>query len=426
MDISVVEGITTVKVSAYQLAMIGIIAYYLGMWARAKLKFLVRFAIPGPVIGGLVFSIIVAIIEGNGIAKISFDNTIQTFLMMLFFCCLGVSASFSLIKKGTVALLVFVLICSLSAVLQNVVGFVISSGFGIDPRYGIVAGSIPFTGGLATSGAFAPLFEEAGVTGALPAAIACATFGIVAGGLVAGPVSQFMIRKGKLRTPLDADYVGEDFSGELLEEGNENTGVTGKVFLKTFALLLVILGIGSMFSYWAGAYFKSIGSSQTFPINLGAMLAGMIVRNIMDGTKKFKIDTRAVDILSNICLGFFISMAVASMKLAQIAALAGPLLTMAFTHLAIAVVLSYFLVYLFFGRNYESTLLSAGYIGLMMGATYNAFASMDAVTSKYGGVAKCMKPYFVISLTGAFFLDIVNAFLINYMGNATWLLRLFS
>ena len=172
MQISLVDGIRTVQINMYQLAFLGVIAYYIGVWARKKYNFFVRASIPGPVIGGLPFAILVAALEYNGIANIKFDGTLQTFFMLTFFCTLGMSASLNLLKKGTKFILMFLLICSIGAVIQNFLGIGISSMFGIDPRYGIIAGSMSLTGGLATVGAFAPIFESRGLDGAVAAGIA--------------------------------------------------------------------------------------------------------------------------------------------------------------------------------------------------------------------------------------------------------------
>lgn len=416
------KGLLTVKVNMYQLIALGVIAYYLGVWVRNVCPALVRFSIPAPVVGGLPFAIIVAILEYNKVLGFDFDDTLQKALMIMFFCTIGMNASITLLKKGTMLIMAFFAIATVGAVLQNLLGMGVAEFFGIDPRLGIIGGAVTLTGGLGTAGAFGPIFEnELGVKGAAAAGIACATFGMIAGSMTGGPMAEWLIKRNGLKTPQDKDYVPA--VGFEMEAVDGDESMSPKDLLNNLAWVLVAIGIGSIFSYYVVAFFKSIGSNQSFPAYLGAMFAAIIIRNVGDMSGSYKIESKIIDAISDISLAIFISMAIVSMKLAQLINLAGPLITMMILQLVFVLIMAYFMVYLLFGRDYEATVISAGFIGFMMGATSNALVSMQAVTSKYGYAAKA---YFVVPIVGAFLIDIPNAFIINYMASAKWVLAIFG
>jgi ESS family glutamate:Na+ symporter len=421
MEIIVIDGLPTVKVDMYQLTALGVAAYYLGIWIRSRCKALVRLSIPVPVVGGLPFAIAAAILEHNQILGFAFDGTIQTLLMIVFFCTIGMNASIVLLKKGTMLIFAFFLVSTACAVLQNILGLGVAGFFGIDPRLGIIGGSVTLAGGLGTAGAFGPVFENMGVRGAAAAGIACATFGMIAGSLVGGPMAEFLIKKNAIKTPKDADYVPSP--GFESQGATEVTPIFTDNLMKNLAWVLFAVGVGSAIGYYVGAGFKAIGSQQTFPPYLGAMFVAIIIRNIGEVTGAYEIDSGIIDAISDISLSIFISMAIVSMKLAQLIDLALPLLCMMLLQSILVLLMAYFLIYLLFGRDYEASVISAGFIGFMMGATSNALVSMQAVTSRYGYAAKA---YFIVPIVGAFLMDIPNAFIINYMGNAGWLLKLFG
>ncbi|MDR1379739.1 MAG: sodium:glutamate symporter [Synergistaceae bacterium] len=421
MEIVMSDGLALVKVNMYQLAALGVMAYYLGVWARSCFASLVRFSIPAPVVGGLPFALLVAVLEYKGMARFSFDGTIQTILMLVFFCTIGMNASISLLKKGTLLILAFFLVSVVGAILQNVIGMGVASAFAIDPRLGIIGGAVTLTGGLGTAGAFGPVFESMGVKGAAAAGVACATFGMIAGSIVGGPTAEFLIRRKKLKTPQDADYVTSE--GFASDGDVEDESMLPKDLMNNLAWVIFAVGVGSILSYYVGEFFRSIGSRQTFPAYLGAMFVAIFIRNMGEFSGIYKIDSKVIDAISDIALSIFISMAIVSMKLAELIHLALPLVCMMFVQLVFVLLMAYFMVYALFGKDYEASVLSAGFIGFMMGATSNALVSMQAVTSKYGYAAKA---YFVVPIVGAFLIDIPNAFIINYMANADGILRVFG
>lgn len=416
METAVVKGLLTLKVNMYQLTALGVIAYYLGVWCRKTFPALVRFSIPAPVVGGLPFAIIVAILEHNKIMGFAFDGTLQTALMIVFFCTIGMNASITLLKKGTLLILAFFGIATVGAVLQNILGMGVADFFGIDPRLGIIGGSVTLTGGLGTAGAFGPYFENLGVTGAAAAGIACATFGMIAGSMTGGPMAEWLIKSNKLLTPQDAEYKSEEGFEDMTGEGDDDM-INASALMKNVSWVLFSVGIGTIVLSLINA------TGFTVPLYLGAMIAAIIVRNIGEVSGMYHIDNKIIDTISDISLAVFISMAIVSMKLAQLVNLAGPLISMMILQLILVLIMAYFLVYLLFGRDYEASVMSAGFIGFMMGATSNALVSMQAVTSKYGNAVKA---YFVVPIVGAFLIDITNAIIIQYMGTTDWVLKIFG
>ena len=202
MERSLVNGIWQFKFDMLQAAALGAMMYYFGVWLRSKIPALVKFSIPAPAVGGLTVSLITAILQAKGIASFAFDGTLQTVFMICFFCTVGMNASYKLVIKGGLMVVAFWAVATFVSVMQNAVGIPIAMSFGLNPLMGIIGGSVPMIGGLGTAGAFGALFEdEYGVTGALSAGIACATFGMVAGSILGGPVGEWIIKTYKLVTP---------------------------------------------------------------------------------------------------------------------------------------------------------------------------------------------------------------------------------
>jgi ESS family glutamate:Na+ symporter len=317
-------------------------------------------------------------------------------------------------------------VSSVVSVLQNAVGIAAAKGFGLNPLMGIIGGSIPMIGGLGTAGAFGALFEdEYGVTGALSAAIACATFGMVAGSIIGGPVGEWLIKIHKLATPNQinpsrfayrtpnedtvleevGEFAQEDAPAERADDEGEHK-VSGPHLMKNLAWILVAAGFGSAVSY----YLKKAGI--TLPPYLGAMIVAIIVRNIGDKTEWFAVDSKCIGMIGDITLGLYITMAINSLQLWQLANLALPLVIMMVAQIALIVIIAYFLVFKLFGGNYDSTVMAGGLIGFGLGATPNALVCMQAITGKYGPSEKA---FFVVPIVGAFLVDISNATVIALM-----------
>lgn len=425
METEVIQGLLTLKVDMIQATALGVIMYYFGVWVRTKIPILVRLSVPAPAIGGLLVAFLVAFLQSNQIIGVSFDGTLQNVLMVMFFCTVGMNASYTLLLKGGLMILGFWAVATLVAVVQNIAGISIATLFGLDPLIGVIAGSVSMIGGLGTAGAFGPLFEnEFGVEGAAAAAIACATFGMVAGSLLGGPLAEWIIKTHKVKTPHEAVTEGvasskksspdtyHEEAGALVEElvdvEEEEVTVSGPHLMKNLGWVIIAMGVGAAISL----FFKKSGI--TLPGYIGAMLAAVIIRNIGDLTKAYEIDTKTVGIISDISLAIFVTMAINSLKLWQLVDLAVPLLVMMAMQCVILLILAYFLVFWLFGRDYDATVMAAGLMGFGLGATPNALVNMQAVSAKYGYAAKA---FFVVPIVGAFLIDFTNATVITVIAS---------
>ncbi|MDR3322571.1 MAG: sodium/glutamate symporter [Synergistaceae bacterium] len=412
-----VNGIWQFKFDMLQSAALGAIMYYFGAWLRSKIPALVKYSIPAPAVGGLTVAAITAILQAKGIASFAFDGTLQSVFMICFFCTVGMNASYKLVLRGGLMVIAFWAVSTFVSVLQNAVGIPIAMSFGLEPLMGIIGGSIPMIGGLGTAGAFGALFEdEYGVSGALSAAIACATFGMVAGSIVGGPVGEMIIKIRGIATPSKnstqkpdiivneeavLEEVGEFAQGWDKEPAAEaEHKVSGPHLMKNLSWILVAAGFGSAVSY----YLKKAGI--TLPPYLGAMIVAIIIRNTGDKTDWFVIDSKSVGMIGDIALELFITMAINSLQLGQLANLALPLVMMMAAQVVLIVLIAYFLVFMLFGKNYDSTVMASGLIGFGLGATPNALVCMQAITNKYGPSEKA---FFVVPIVGAFLVDISNA-----------------
>ena len=374
----------------------------LGEWIKNRVPVLSRYFIPSPIIGGLVFSLIALIGHQTGTFGFDFAQSIRDFLLLVFFTTIGFSASFELLKKGGVGVVLF-LLCAVGLVLiQNGVGVALAQAMGTNPLIGLAAGSISLTGGHGTAAAFGPLLEKAGAIGALPAAIAAATYGLVAGCVIGGPVGSLLIRRYKLVGPT---HDGSIFDAQQspIETARETTETTDATILRATIVLMVAIGVGTLLVNWL----KSMG--VTLPAYLGPMLVAAVFRNIID-CRNWVLPMRQFEVVGNVALAFFLTMALMSMKLWELAAVAGPLIVILVVQTVIMFAFAYFVTFRVMGKDYDAAVISAGHCGFGMGATPNAMANMQAFTSANG---PSFKAFFVIPLVGSLFIDFFNAMAIT-------------
>ncbi|MDF2500805.1 MAG: sodium/glutamate symporter [Anaerosporomusa subterranea] len=405
MESKIIDGILTVQVNMIQAVALAMMVFYLGHAIRNRLALLQRFSIPAPVVGGLLFALLASILRLTGILALDIDSTLQTTLMLMFFTTIGIGASLVLLRKGGMPLVIFFFLTCVLAVGQNVFGIFLAKLTGIDPLLGIIAGAVTLMGGLGTGGAFGPLFEEWGVTGATTAAIASATFGMVAGNLMGGPFGEWCIKRYKVTTPAQQGVSmkeGEVFYAE------EEAAVTGKLLMINLGYIVVAMGFGSILSF----YFTKMGI--TLPAYIGAMLIACIIRNVADFSNSFEIDGKAVDIISDISLSLYITMAINNLKLWELINLAVPLLIILIGQIILMFFFCWLVVFFLMGRDYEATMLSVGMIGFGMGAVPNALVNMQALSQKYGPSPNA---FFLVPLVGAFLIDFVNALIITGMAS---------
>jgi ESS family glutamate:Na+ symporter len=394
---------------------------FIGYGIRKFIRPLARYNIPAPVIGGLLVAIALWIARSQGTAALfTFDTALQSPLMIAFFTSVGYAASLSLLRVGGPQVLLLFVLATVFAILQNVVGLAIAIPFGLDPLFGVLAGSVTLTGGPATGLAFAPEFEAAGVNGAATIAVATAMGGIVIGGLAGGPLGTRLIERHDLRAPnvrvrpslhSAADVIEERVPAAV--EPHPTQVPTGEdegsyVLLKTVVALLVAMWIGGYVSKWIS------GFGITLPAYIGAMLVAAIIRNIDDVTGIVKLPERSIDDVGNVALSLFLVMALMTIKLWELAGLALPILVILLAQVAIVAAFSFWPLFRMMGRDYQSAVISGGFVGFMLGTTANAMANMRSLVERYGPAPRA---FLVVPMVGAFFIDFTNAIIITVFLN---------
>ncbi|MEN1961371.1 sodium/glutamate symporter [Luteimonas sp. MJ246] len=389
------------QLDAVQTLALAGIALFIGYALCRVIPVLGRYNLPPPVIGGLVFAIAAWIAHDRGTTLFVLDTGLQNPLMIAFFTTIGLNASLRLLKISGKQVMVFLALATVFAVAQNLLGMAVAMGFDLHPLFGVLAGSTTLTGGPATGLAFAPLFEAAGVEGAESIAVAAAMSGIVLGGLIGGPVITVLIRRFKLVSSRPQDHTSpEDLqaAGPPLTEAQREYGA-----LKSIVVILVAMWLGS----WVSDLISTTGI--TLPAYVGAMLVGAVIRNIDDATGWIGMPVPTTDLIGNVSLALFLSVALMNLKLWELAGLAMPLLVN--LGLQVAMVAAFCLVvFRMMGRDYDAAVMGGGFIGFMLGTTANAMAVMRTLVERYGAAPRA---FLVAPLVGAFFIDFSNALIIT-------------
>lgn len=381
---------------------ISILVLLLGREIKKRVNFLERFFIPAPVVGGVIFSILLLIGHNTGAFSFSFDNVLKDFLMTIFFTTIGFTASGKLLKKGGVGVIVFLITATVLVIIQDIVGVSMAKMFGEHPLLGLAVGSVPLTGGHGTSGAFGPVLEEFGVTGGLSVSIAAATYGLIAGCLIGGPVAKRLRDKYNLKPSL------EDREGtvEALEENDEKP-VSEETLFSAVVVIALSMGIG----YCIAPFLKKYGI--VIPAYIGPMFIAAIIRNIADMQKK-NLPMNEIAITGNIALSLFLAMALMTLKLWELADLAIPIISILLVQTAIMALFAYFITFRFNGKDYDAAVMATGHCGFGLGATPNAMTNMEVFTKENGPAPRA---FFVLPVVGALFIDFTNATVITFFIN---------
>ena len=393
-----------VQLDMYQTLAIAVLVLLQGSYLRKKIKFLERFCIPAPVVGGLLFAIFTCICYVTHILEFSFDDTLKEVCMVFFFTSVGFQANLKVLKKGGKSMVIFLGLVIVLIFIQNGVAVGLSKVIGLDSLIGMCTGSIPMVGGHGTAGAFGPVLEDFNVKGATTICTAAATFGLIFGSLVGGPLGKRLIEKKNL---LDTAIPEDD---SLLIEDEKKHERHSRMYASAVFQLIIAIGIGTIFS-WA-----LTKTGLTFPIYIGAMIAAALMRNIAEyaGNGKLVIHMGEINDLGGISLSLFLGMAMITLKLWQLASLALPLVILLGAQIIVIVLFTYFIVFNIMGRDYDAAVLVAGTCGFGMGATPNAMANMQAVCDKY---VPSVKAYLLIPLIGSLFADFLNSLVITFFIN---------
>ncbi|MGD9902967.1 MAG: sodium/glutamate symporter [Vicinamibacterales bacterium] len=388
---------------------------FLGYGLKRLIPVLGRVNIPAPVAGGLPAAGVLAVLYAWNIRPLEFDTTLQVPLQNTFFASIGFAASLTLLRRGGPLVLLFFVSALVVAALQNLVGVAVAWGLGQHPLMGVLAGSVTLTGGPATGLAFAPLFEQAGVPGAATLAVAAAMVGIVAGGVMGGPIGTYLIEGRQLLGGTPAGPTGGTL-GNLAEAQLPSADVAAPagedaesyVLMKHLVILLVTVGLGIVVSGWLTR------TGLTLPAYIGAMLVAAAVRNLDDATGWFRLSQPTIDDVGNIALSLFLVMALMTLRLWELAGLVIPLLVILAVQVAVIGAISAWVVPRLMGRDYDAAVMAGGFCGFMLGTSANAMANMGALVERYGPAPKA---YLVVPLVGAFFIDFANALLITFFLN---------
>lgn len=391
-----------IQIDMYQTLAVSVLVLVLGQFLKKKINFLEKFCIPAPVIGGLLFAVLTCVCYSLGIAEFTFDDTLREVCMVFFFTSVGFQANLKVLKSGGKSLFIFLGLVVVLIVAQNFLALGVSKVLHLDPLVGLCTGSIPMVGGHGTAGAFGPVLEDFDVKGATTICTAAATFGLIAGSLIGGPIGKRLIEKRNL---LDT-AVAEDDS-ILVEDEKKHERHTNMYAAAVFQLIIAV-GIGTIISELLTK------TGLTFPIYIGAMIAAAVIRNIGEYSGKFDIYMGEINNLGGICLSLFLGMAMITLKLWQLAELALPLIILLSAQLILMMLFTYFVVFNVMGRDYDAAVLSAGTCGFGMGATPNAMANMQAICDRY---VPSVKAYLLIPLIGSLFADFLNSLVITFFIN---------
>ena len=386
----------------YQTLAVAVLVLLLGNYLKKKIYFLQKFCIPAPVIGGLIFAIMTCICYVTGIAEFSFDDTLREVCMVFFFTSVGFQANLKVLKSGGKSLIVFLGLVIALIILQNLTAVGLAKLLNLNPLIGMCTGSIPMVGGHGTAGAFGPVLEDLNIKGATTICTAAATFGLIFGSLIGGPLGKRLIEKHSL-----LNTAANDDDSLLVEDEKKHERHTNMYADAVFQLILAI-GVGTIFTMLLTK------TGLTFPIYIGAMLAAALMRNICEYTGIATIHMGEINDLGGISLSLFLGMAMITLRLWELASLALPLVILLAAQVLLIIIFTYVIEFNIMGRDYDAAILVSGTCGFGTGATPNAMANMQAVCDQY---VPSIKAYLLIPLVGSLFADFLNSLVITFFIN---------
>ena len=409
----------TIAVDPYYTLIVATLVLLVGRLMVDRIKFLQDFNIPEPVAGGLLAAVIIYILHVSTGVSFAFDKGLQDSFMLIFFSSIGLSADFSRLKAGGVGLVLFLLVVSAFIVVQNVVGVGLAGALGLDPIIGLVTGSITLTGGHGTAGAWGKVLEEQHhIVGATDLGMASATFGLVLGGLIGGPVARKLVNKMGMKPSAKAAQAHDTADtaiDDVFEHAHQRRLITANAAVETMALFAACLAFSALMTTPEVKSF--LPSWFTLPQFVWALLFGVLLRNFLTSAFKVNMFERAIDVFGNASLSIFLGIALLNLKLWQLLDLALPMLIILAVQTAIMALYAYFVTYRFMGKDYDAAVLAAGHCGFGLGATPTAVANMQSVTERFG---PSHKAFLIVPMVGAFFIDFVNAFIltgfVNFLG----------
>lgn len=391
-----------IEIDLIETLVIALLILFTGYFFNSKIAFLKNNNIPEPVVGGIAFSLFSALVHSMFDINFQFDMSFKNPLMTMFFTTVGLGASYSLLLKGGPKVVLFLGVATMYLLVQNALGISLAMATGMDPLMGIIGGSVTLSGGHGNGATYADLFiaEYNMPSSVFELAMAAATLGLVLGGLVGGPVSKRLIK----RYDLKADEYHEELDDTITFNPEDHDLVTPKKMLETLFVILLCIVIGHFFYL----HLKSI--DIVLPAFLMPLLFGVLATNLCDWSKRYSISRACIDLWGTMSLSIFLAMALMSLKVWELANLAGPMVIIIFIQTAMLMIFAYFITFRVMGKNYNAAIIAGGHCGFGLGATPTAVANMESLVARHGPSPQA---FLVVPLVGAFFIDITNALVIQ-------------
>lgn len=411
--------INAISLDMLQSAGVGALALVVGMILTHRVKWLQKFCIPSPVSGGIIFSLITLVLYSFFDIEVSFDGTLKEAFMLAFFSSVGFQSNLRVLRQGGRTLVMMLVLLVVVILSQNILPLCITKVMGVNPLVGMAAGSISMAGGHGTAGGFSRVLESMGLIGADTVAMAAATFGLIAGSVIGGPIAERLIHKRLVSEQMQPkDYTIDPamagFESDEATPGGHALHVSSneqefQQYARATYALLIVMAIGTLMSRMLNL------TGVTFPTYFGALVTAAIIRNfgeVFHVAHRMELDK--IVSVGNICLSVFLGMAMASLKLWELHSLALPMIVILLSQVAMIAIITYFLAFRLLGKDYDAAILVAGICGFGLGATPNAMANMSAVCYKYH---YSVKPFLIVPIVGAMFVDLINTAIITLFLN---------
>lgn len=395
MSIEMLEGVLTFKADAIMTTAMAAVLLLIGFWIKSKVKVLNKYCIPAPVVGGFLFMFITFIGHTTNTFAFNFDTYFQNPFMLAFFTTVGLGASFQLLKKGGMLLVIYWLVAGVISVCQNIIGIGVGKLIGLEAPYALLASAISMIGGHGAAGSYGSTFAEMGYPAAMEVGAAAATFGLITAVLLGGPLARTLIVKNNLK-PNEDDEFSVDISDINASTGEKLSSLD---IIKNITVILVCMAIGTVVSGWIG---KLIGMS--FPTYVGAMFIAVIVRNLNEKFHWYNFSFGLVDGIGDAMLNLYLGIALMSLKLWELAGLIGGVLVVVLCQVVFMALIAYFVVFRILGKDYDAAVMCAGLCGHGLGATPSAIVNMTSVKDRYG---MSRKAFMIVPIVGAFLVDII-------------------
>ena len=395
MSIEMLDSVLNINADAVMTTAMAAVLLLIGYFIKSKVSILNKYCIPAPVVGGFLFMFVTFAGHVTNTFKFNFTTSFQDPFMRAFFTTVGLGASFSLLKKGGILLVIYWATAGVISIFQNVIGIAVSKVISLEAPYALLASAISMIGGHGAAGAYGKTFAEMGYSAGIEVGAAAATFGLISAVLVGGPLARRLIVKYDLKPDED-----ENFESDI-DTVNASTGekLASLDVIKNVTVILVCMAVGTVISGWIG---KLIGMS--FPTYVGAMFVAVIVRNVNEGAHFYNFSFSLVDGIGDVMLSLYLAIALMTLKLWELAGLIGGVLIVVLCQVLFMILIAYFVVFRVLGKNYDAAVMCAGLCGHGLGATPSAIVNMTSVKDRYG---MSRRAFMIVPIVGAFLVDII-------------------